>query len=63
MDPVPRGLGSSGREYSLGEARVEGVGPPMAPPLNLNLVGFTSRFTSVSANMSKFTSILGLDCM
>ncbi len=33
---------------------------PRWPPLTLNLASSTSRFTSVSANMSKFTSILGL---
>ena len=39
--------------------RVEGVGPPMAPPPNLNLVGFTGRFASKFTNItSKFTTIL-----
>ena len=36
---------------------------PDGPP-NSNLVGFTSKFASVFTNItSKFTDILGLDCM
>ena len=48
-----------GELQSWERLRVEGVGPPMAPP-NLDLVGFTSKFTSVVTNItSKFANVLG----
>ena len=57
-DARNRGDIQSGRGFA------RGVGPPMAPPPNLDLVSFTSKLTSVFTDItSKFTTILGLDCM
>ncbi len=39
------------------------VGPPPWPPLTFILVSFTGKFSIFTDITSKFTDILGLDCM